>query len=138
MDLLTEVLKERYVTVLYDESLQLGKIIWTEDKSLTIEQYQKPFQVLLDWSQGSKMVTLFLSDTRNQGVVSPENRKWFEYEMLPAAIKGGLKRAAVISGGNVFKRYYLNILLSAVNKFNLPFKICGDEASAMKFLTGKD
>ncbi|UII25964.1 hypothetical protein LVD15_22085 [Fulvivirga maritima] len=138
MDVLTEVLEEKYVKVLYDENLKLGKIIWQEDKSLTTEQYQKPFQALLDWSNSGKTVALFLSDTRDQGVVSPENRKWFEYEMVPAAIKGGLKRAAVISSGNVFKRYYLNILLNAVNKFNLPFKIFADEESAIQFLTAKD
>ncbi|UII19822.1 hypothetical protein [Fulvivirga ligni] len=134
MNTLTEILKEPYATVLYDEEIQLGKIVWEGEKSLSLEQYRKPFQALLDWSADGKTVSLFMSDTRHQGVVSPENRKWFGHEMVPAAIEGGLKRAAVISGANVFKKYYLNLILSAVNKFNLPFKLFSDEDSAMEFL----
>jgi hypothetical protein len=88
---------------------------------------------LLDFAK-THTITRFLSDTREQGVVSPENRKWFEKEMVPAAIKAGLKRSAVITGSNVFKRYYINMILSAVNKFNMPFKIFSDEESAIKFL----
>jgi hypothetical protein len=80
------------------------------------------------------VVTRFMSDIRNQGVVSPESRKWFEKEMVPAAMENGLKRAAVISGSNAFKMYYINLILSSVNKFNLPFKIFNDEEKAVDFL----
>jgi len=43
-----------------------------------------------------------LSDIREQSAVSPENRKWFEEEMIPKAISKGLKRAAVVFYSNVF------------------------------------
>lgn len=127
-----ELMNEPYVKVVYDKERHIGKIIWSGNP--TVDQYKKPFGVLLDWAAKGNPVPRFLSDTRNQGVVSPENRKWFEKEMIPAAIAAGLRRSAAITGGNVFKRYYLNMILSAVNKFNMPFKIFSDEESAVKFL----
>jgi hypothetical protein len=127
-----ELMKESYVRVVYDSEKFLGKVIWSG--SPTNDQYKKPFLVLLDWAAKGNKVTRFLSDTREQGVVNPENRKWFEKEMVPAAMKAGLKRSAVVTGANVFKRYYINMILSAVNKFNMPFKIFSDEESAIAFL----
>jgi hypothetical protein len=127
-----ELMKESYVRVVYDSEKFLGKVIWSG--SPTNEQYKKPFLVLLDWAAKGNKVSRFLSDTRDQGVVNPENRKWFEKEMVPAAMKAGLKRSAVITGANVFKRYYINMILSAVNKFNMPFKFFSDEESAVNFL----
>jgi hypothetical protein len=40
----------------------------------------------------------------------------------------------VLTDSNVFKMYYLNMILSAVNKFNMPFKIFNDEDKAVAFL----
>jgi hypothetical protein len=120
------------VTVYYDRQRQLGKIEWHGNP--TKEEYRKPFLTLLEWAAKGNPVIRFLSDTRQQGVVSPENRKWFEKEMLPAALEAGLLRAAVLTDSNVFKMYYLNMILSAVNKFNMPFKIFNDEDKAVAFL----
>lgn len=110
----------------------MGKIVWHEP--LTPEEYKKPFLALIDLAKKGNSVTRFLSDIRNQGLVTPETRKWFEKEMIPAAVTNGLKRATVISGSNVFKTYYINLILSSVNKFNLPFKIFNDEERAIEFL----
>ncbi|UII31683.1 STAS/SEC14 domain-containing protein [Fulvivirga ulvae] len=129
-----ELMNEPYVRVVYDPKRFIGKIIWQGNPKP--DEYKKPFLKLLEWVKDNK-TTRFLSDTRDQGVVAPENRKWFEAEMVPAAIKAGCKRAAVITSGNVFKRYYLNMILSVVNKFDMPFKIVQDEESAIEFLMEK-
>lgn len=129
-----ELMNEPYARVAYDPEKYIGKIIWQGNPKP--EEYKKPFLKLLEWAKDNK-TTRFMSDTRNQGVVSPENRKWFEAEMVPAAINAGCKRAAVITSGNVFKRYYLNMILSVVNKFDMPFKIVQDEESAIAFLMEK-
>ena len=65
----------------------------------------------------------FLSDIREQAVISPEDRKWFENEAMPKAVAKGLNAAAVVFNGNVFKKYYLNIILQATNKFGLPMNV---------------
>lgn len=127
-----ELIKESYVTVTCDLERLIGKVVWSGSPSP--EQYKKAFLALLDHAKKGNKMTRFLSDTRNQGIVNPENRKWFEREMVPAAINAGLTRAAVITNGNAFKRYYINLILSTVNKFNVPFKIFSDEQEAINFL----
>ena len=127
-----QIFKSSCATVYYIRDKHIGKIVW--DGPLTPDEYKKPFLALIDWSKKGNTVTRFLSDIRNQGVVTPETRKWFEKEMIPAAVTNGLQRGAVISGSNVFKTYYINLILSAVNKFNLPFKIFSDEEKAIEFL----
>lgn len=121
-----------YATVTFIPEQELGKIVW--HGTPRGDEYQKPFMALIDLAKKGTKVTRFLSDIRKQGVVSPDNRKWFEKEMVPAAISNGLKRAAVLSDANAFKAYYINLILGTVNKFNMPFKIFNDEAKAIEFL----
>jgi hypothetical protein len=127
-----KILEATFATVYYTEEKSLGKIVWHGVP--TSEDYKKPFLALIDLAKKGHSVTRFLSDIRKQGVVSPDSRKWFEKEMVPAAVENGLKRAAVVSGSNAFKMYYINLILSTVNKFNLPFKIFNDEGKAIDFL----
>jgi hypothetical protein len=127
-----KILEASYATVYYIEDKSLGKIVW--HGVLTSEEYKKPFLALIDLAKKGNSVTRFLSDIRKQGIVSPENRKWFEKEMVPAAVANGLKRAAVVTSGNAFKTYYINLILSTVNKFDLPFKIFNDDEKAIEFL----
>ncbi len=126
------IFEAHYAKVYFIEDKEIGKIVWTGAPNS--EEYKVPFVKLIELAGTEAIVTRFLSDIRNQGVVSPDSRKWFEKDMLPQAINAGLKRAAVISSGNVFKTYYINLILGAVNKFNLPFKIFNDEKNAMDFL----
>jgi hypothetical protein len=118
--------------VYYLPDLGIGKIIWRG--SVTQEEYKKPFLALVDLASKGKKVLRFLSDTRNQGVVSLESRKWFEKEMVPLAIVQGLMRGAVVSNSNMFKTYYINLILSTTQKLNRPFKVFNDEQKAIEFL----
>jgi len=49
----------------------------------------------------------WLSDIRQQGVVGPANAKWLQTEVIPQAIKAGLKRIAVVMDKDVFKQFYV-------------------------------
>ena len=95
-------------------------------------EYKEPFLKLIEHSK-KVLITNFLSGTTKQGVVNPVTRKWFEKEMLPSAIKAGLKRAAAVSDSNVFKRYYINMIIGATNKFGLPIKVFSNEEDAIKW-----
>jgi hypothetical protein len=75
-----------------------------------------------------------LSDITNQGVISPDNRKWFEKEMMPQAVEAGLKRGAIVTSGNAFKLYYINLILSAVNKFPIATKLFNNQKDALTWL----
>ena len=117
----TIILEENYVKVSYIHNRKLIQMIW--NGTFSNEQYQKAFVTGLDFQAISGVpIYNFLSDIRNQGIVNPENRKWFESYGVSRAVKQGLRRAAVVFDGNIFKKYYLNIILQVTNKFQLPFK----------------
>jgi len=117
-----------YAEISHDPELFLGKIEWK--KKTSMEEYQYAFITLLGYANDHR-TDIFLSDIRKQTVVSPESRKWFETEMLPKAINAGLKRAAVVFDGNVFKKYYINMIIKVSNKFKLPMKIFNEEQEAL-------
>jgi hypothetical protein len=122
------ILDTDYAEISYDAELKLGRIEWK--KKTTTEEYQYAFITLLEYAKNHPSDN-FLSDIRKQSVVSPENRKWFESEMLPRAIEAGLKRAAVVFDGNVFKKYYINMIIQVTNKFGLPMKVFSSEEDAL-------
>src|SRR6056297_1056323 len=126
----TLIIDTDYAEISYDSGLKSGKIVWK--RKTTTEEYQYAFITLLEYSK-KHPVDNFLSDIRKQGIVSPENRKWFEKEMLPKAIDSGLKRAATIFDGNIFKKYYLNMIIKVSNKFGLPLKVFNSEQEAVEW-----
>lgn len=124
------ILDNNYAQVSYDPSLKMGMVAWKQKASNT--EYQHAFHVLLEHIKKNPMVN-FLSDIRYQGVVSPENRKWFESVIIPQAIELGVKHGAVVFDGNVFKKHYLNMILLAVNKYGIPMKLFNTEEEAIKW-----
>jgi hypothetical protein len=127
------IVDESYVEVKFIPELKLILIEWKG--KFTYDQYKDAFIKALDFQKNSGVnVSNFLSDIRNQGVVNPDSRKWFEQNALPRAVSQGLKRAAVVFDGNVFKKYYINIILQATNKFKLPFKFFSTTEEAIDWL----
>jgi len=125
------LLDEDYAKVLYLPEFKIGKIIWKRKPNE--EEYKIPFLKLLDFGKHTQ-IDNFLSDIRNQGVVSPKVRKWFETEALPTAIEEcKLKRAATIFDGNIFKKYYLDMLIKASGKFKMPLKTFNSEDKAIEW-----
>jgi hypothetical protein len=54
--------------------------------------------------------------------------------MMPRAVAAGLKRAAIVTNGNAFKLYYINLILSAVNKFPIVTKLFNKQHEAIDWL----
>ena len=131
------ILNESYVTITFYPDLKLIKVVW--NGTFTQEQYQRALTKALDYQEKQNLaVENFLSDILKQGIVNPESRKWFEQVAMPRAIKQGLKRAAVVFDGNVFKKYYLNLILQASNIYKLPLKFFSSEEEAIKWFTSFD
>ena len=79
-------------------------------------------------------VNSFFSNTKQQGVVSPEDRKWFQDYVLSEAVKNGLKRGAVVTPGSVFKTYYLKLIAKSTSEYNVPLKLFKNEKDAFEWL----
>jgi hypothetical protein len=134
-----ELLTYEYTTFIDDDNLnayyypekKLIHIVW---KQRTIgEDYRNAFLGCVEFAK-SNPSNYFLSDIRQQGVVGPEDRKWFETVALPAAIDVGLQKSAAVFDGNVFKMYYINMILQHVVKKGIPMKFFKDLESAQKWL----
>ncbi len=130
-----EILNEPYVTIAFDSDLKLIKITWLGNQDSN--QYRRAFNIALAFASTAK-IELFLSDIRNQTIVSPDDRKWFQTSALPRAINGGLKKAAVVFNGNVFKKYYLNNIMDSISKFGIPLKFFNSDEEAINWLKTND
>ncbi|NJK85888.1 MAG: hypothetical protein HC906_07905 [Bacteroidales bacterium] len=104
------------------------------EKSTKGDLYRNAFNNAVKYAKDHP-TCYFMSDIRKQGVVGPEDRKWFETVAIPAAIGVGLQKAAVIHDANAFKMYYINIILQHVLKKGVPMKFFGNTEQAYQWLT---
>jgi hypothetical protein len=125
-----EVLSTDYALVTYNTVLKIGKVEWKGKASS--EEYQKAIISLIQHAE-KYPVHYYLADISKQSVVSPEDRKWFENIMVPKAIGLGLKKAAVVFDGNVFKKYYVNMIIQVTGKLGLPLKMFNKEEEAVQW-----
>lgn len=131
------ILDEKYALVTFHSDMKMIKVVWKG--TFTKEQYQIAIESGLDYQlKSNKPVENYLSNILNQGIVSPESRKWFEQVAMPRAINQGLKRAAVVFDGNVFKKYYLNLILQTTNIYKLPLKFFSSEEDAVKWFKSSE
>jgi len=126
------VLDTKYAHVTYNPALKIGKVEWKAKASS--EEYQKAIISLINYAEKNHPVLYYLTDITKQSVVSPEDRKWFENIMVPKAMGMGLKKAAVIFDGNVFKKYYINMIIQVTGKLGLPLKMFNKEEDAIQWL----
>jgi hypothetical protein len=130
------VFSENFAHVTYHSDKSMIKVVW--NGAFSKEQYQLVIESALDYQmKGSVKVENYLSNILKQGIVNPESRKWFEQVAMPRGIKQGLKKAAVVFDGNVFKKYYLNLLLQTSNAYKLPLKFFSTEEDAIKWFETK-
>ena len=113
------IIDNAYVGVTFEEELKLIKVIWRGN--CTSEEYRETYEKVLEFARFNPGDNFF-ADITLQKVISPIDRKWFEEEVMPKAIKLKLKRAGIVIGGSVFKKYYFNNILAKTNKYGLPFK----------------
>ncbi len=122
---------EPFALGIYEPENLCVKIYWRGKQNS--KQYRSTLQKALDLADEHKFA-YYLSDIREQRLVSPEDRKWFQEIAMPQAIKKGLEKAAVVFSGNIFKKYYLNNIFDASKKFGLPLKFFSNEEEAEKWL----
>jgi hypothetical protein len=127
-----KIFEAPYAEVTYYPESRLLVLVWTGSPSK--EEYKAPFLKMIDFGRKNPVDTM-LSDISNQGVISPDSRKWFEKEMMPQAVEAGLLRAAIVTNGNAFKLYYINLILGAVNKFPIATRLFNKRHEALAWLT---
>ena len=131
------LLEKEYAKVYVEEEKDMATVQWTKKTMLTFEEYQSVYNATLVYHKDHP-TKYFIADLRDQAVMPPNYRKWFQDYVLPTAVKDGLKKAAVIFDGNVFKKYYLNHIMDTGKKFGLPIVFVSSREEAEKwFKTSK-
>jgi len=125
------IFENEFATITYESDLKLLTITWSNNK-MSLSDYQKPFNVALEF-MSKRPVVNYISDIRNQGIVSPEFRKWLEEKALPEAAKSGLKRIVGVATVNIFKQYYINNVFQSAKRFGMPFKMFNTPEEAKKW-----
>jgi hypothetical protein len=127
------IFENEFSRLSYEEDLKILTITWT-NKKLNFEEYQRPFKLALEFMT-NKPVENYISDIRNQGIVSPDFRKWLQEVAMPEAAKAGLKRVVGVANVNVFKQYYINHVFQSAKKFGIPFKMFNTIEEAKKWFS---
>ena len=130
---ITVLQDNEFSKVYFDSELHAGIIDW-KDQKLTSEEYRSAFEKILEYTKGKNIFINYLADTRVQSVVSPEDRKWFQENIIPEAIKHGLQRGAVVISGNAFKKYYMNMIIKGSKMFPIQIKMFDNVDKAKKWL----
>lgn len=127
----TKFISDENLDAFYYPEIKLMHFIWKQ--RAFGDAYRQAFLDGIDYSHDHP-TKYFLSDIRNQGVVGPEDRKWFESVALPGAIENGVIKVGVVFEGNVFKRYYINMLLQHFVSRGVPMKFFSTTNSAFEWL----
>ncbi len=128
------ILNTEYALVEHYEEALLAQISWKKVKQLKLEDYQNALNKALDFqAENTEKVKFYLSDIRQQGILSPAYRKWFQEVAIPRALKNGLQAGAVIFEGNVFQKYYLNNIMNSTKKFGIKFKFFNKREDAIEW-----
>lgn len=126
-----QLLDEPFAIVSYEAEFSEIKLIW-KNVTMTFDDYKKVFNTALEAQQQYKPVH-FLSDVREQKILPPHFRKWFQEVAIPKAREQGLQRAAVVFSGNVFKKYYLNNIFNTTKTFGIELKFFNEVEPAEKW-----
>lgn len=131
------IMDNEYAEAIYNSAKKLAQVTWKETRIVPSEEYKKIFWAVLDFVE-DKDFHYFISDSRKEGIESPDDRKWFQNTIVPEAAKKGLKKGAIIIKKDPFKKYYMNAILSFINR-NAPYsvKIFYDYDECMKFILDK-
>jgi len=127
-----KLLHKDYAQAYLEEDIDIGTVKWTKKAVLTFGEYQNVYNAILEYHK-IHPTKYFIADLREQGVMPPAYRKWFQDYVLPTAIKFGLQKAAVIFDGNVFKKYYLNHIMNTARIFGLPIVFTNTTEEAVKW-----
>lgn len=123
-----------YAQCSYIPEYKTVMVVWNGKQ--TNQEYKKTILECLEFQGAAKApIVNYISDIRNQSIVDPEARKWFENIALPKAVSQGLKRAAVILDSNAFRKYHFDMIYQVVGVYKLPMKHFGNLEDTLKWFS---
>ena len=85
--------QESHAEIFFDASINATGVIWKE--TVTSEQYRSVFKKCLEFVLAYNTPN-YISDITHQGPVDKDDQRWMFEEILPFAIRNGLKKIAAV------------------------------------------
>lgn len=115
----------------YDAHINNTVIIWK--KNVTSEEYRKAFDsVLLTIRKYN--TPGWIADLRNQGVIAPEDQKWFVNNVLRSAADNGLKRIGTVGFLDPVRVEYYERMKAKTQEFGIELRVFEDMDSAVLWM----
>jgi hypothetical protein len=95
--------------------------------------YRQTFQQVLRTIQEDN-IAFFVSDISQSGLVDPDDLVWLNTEIIPPAIKAGLRKIALVMDPDIFKQYYISRIAEEAEKGGIFLKIFDDYQEAIGWL----
>ncbi|WKN30357.1 STAS/SEC14 domain-containing protein [Porifericola rhodea] len=127
--------ENEFAQINYLEDAKTVEMVWKQTTSSQMyrDLFAKGVEALEHFQ-----VANWLSNTTDQGLVAPEDRKWLETQMIPTAIRSGLRNIAVVVSKDIFKRYYVDNVRKYVEKSHLSMQYFDDTKEAVQWLSSVD
>jgi len=109
----------------------LLELVWK--KNPTTEEFRDIYTSAIQFAQKNK-ISFFLSDMRNEGLIDMKNLKWLEKEIIPAAIKVGVKKIAMVSEESFYSTLYAEMLKKKLENSTIQVRILSDKVEAKAWI----
>jgi hypothetical protein len=110
---------------------RLIELLWKKNPSS--EEFRNGYNTAAQYAQNHK-VSCFLSDMRNEGLIDMANIKWLENEIIPLAIKLGIKKIALVSEETFYSTLYAETLKKKLESSSMQVRILSDINEAKSWL----
>ncbi|MEO7990094.1 MAG: ATP-binding protein [Chryseolinea sp.] len=111
----------------YDANINNTLLIWK--RNVTSADYRNAFETLLKTLK-TYNTPGWIADLRDQGKVEDEDQIWFLTEILPEAVRHGLKRIAAIGFKDVIRESYYNRMILKVGELGVELRVFAEEQEA--------
>jgi hypothetical protein len=112
---------------------RLLELVWK--KNPTSAEFRDIYTSAIQFAQKNK-ISFFLSDMRNEGLIDMKNLKWLEKEIIPAAIKIGIKKIAMVSEDTFYSTLYAEMLKKKLENSTIQVRIHSDKTEAKAWILG--
>ncbi|MDF9796602.1 hypothetical protein OKW21_001865 [Catalinimonas alkaloidigena] len=126
-----EYFKNEFAMINYLDDVKTVELVWKQ--TTNSQKYREIFAKGVEALE-KYQISNWLSDTTDQGLVSPEDRKWLESHMIPTAVQKGLRNIAVLVSKDVFKKYYVDSVRKHVEKSHLCMQYFDKREDAIQWL----
>jgi hypothetical protein len=124
------------VDLIYSKPELLVELIWKQNTSS--EEFRSIYTFAVNFASKNK-VQYFLSDLRNEGVVSLEDVKWLTKDVISRANELGMKKIALVNEDDeIFSTIYAESVKKKLEKLAVHVQIFNDVISARSWLLFKD